>query len=152
MTDRQSYHRVPAGSGLRYRYYEGTWTRLPEFGDMAPVFESVATDLKVESRQLRADNWGMVLEGNLEIEESGDYTFYLNSDDGCNLYIDDQLVVDNDGDHSVLELSGTAKLSSGEHRLRLEFFDSLGEAILELEMEGPSMKRQPLPFEKVSHE
>jgi hypothetical protein len=151
MTESQSYHPVPAGSGLRYRYYEGNWTRLPEFSELAPLFESVTTDLDVESRQLRADNWGMVLEGNLEIEKSGDYTFHLNSDDGCNLYLDDQLVIDNDGDHSVLELSGKAKLSAGEHQLRLEFFDSLGEAILELEMEGPGMKRQPLPFEKVSH-
>ena len=151
LTERQSYNPVPTGTGLRYRYYEGTWTRLPDFRNLSPLLESVATDLNLESRQLRADNWGMVLEGNLEIEKSGDYTFHLNSDDGSNLYIDDSLVIDNDGDHSVLELSGKANLSAGEHRLRLEFFDSLGEAILELDMEGPGMKRQPLPFDKISH-
>jgi hypothetical protein len=50
-----------------------------------------------------------------------------------------------------LELSGKLNLSAGWHPLRLEFFDSLGEAILELDMEGPGMERQALPFDKVSH-
>ena len=67
------------------------------------------------------------------------------------LYIDDHLVIDNDGDHSLLELSGQASLSAGSHRLRIEFFEARGEAILELEVEGPGLPRQPLPFEWVSH-
>jgi len=150
-TSVQSYKPIAAGSGLRYRYYEGIWTRIPDFSKLKPIFESLATDLNVESRQLRADNWGMLLEGNLKLDQSGEYTFYLNCDDGGKLYVDDQLVVDNDGDHSVLELSGKTKLSAGTHQLRIEFFDSLAEAILEIDIEGPGMKRQPLPFERVSH-
>jgi hypothetical protein len=150
-TESHSFEPVPAGSGLRYRYYLGSWTRLPDFSKLEPTVESVATDLNVESRQVRPDNWGMVLEGHLKIDRAGEYTFYLNSDDGCNLYLDDHLIIDNDGDHSLLELSGKAKLSAGLHQLRLEFFDSLGEAILELDMEGPGMERQALPFDKISH-
>jgi hypothetical protein len=150
-TESHSFKPVPVGSGLRYRYYLGAWTRLPDFSKLEPAIESVAMDLNVESRQVRPDNWGMVLEGKLKIDRAGEYTFYLNSDDGCNLYLDDQLVIDNDGDHSVLELSGKLNLSAGWHPLRLEFFDSLGEAILELDMEGPGMERQALPFDKVSH-
>jgi hypothetical protein len=150
-TQTRTYKPVPAGSGLRYRFYEGSWTRLPDYDQLKPRFESVATDLDVESRQLWADNWGMVLEGNLQIDQAGEYTFYLNSDDGSKLILDDRVVIDNDGDHSVLELSGKTDLSAGTHRLRLEFFEAGGEAILELDMEGPGMKRQPLPFGKVSH-
>ena len=150
-TETQVYQPVEPGSGLRYRYYEGKWTRLPDFSELTPVFESVATDLNVESRQISPDNWGMVLEGNLQIDKAGEYTFYLNSDDGSKLVIDDKVVVDNDGDHSVLELSGKTKLSAGSHKLRLEFFDSLGEAILEVDMEGPGMERQAMPFNKISH-
>ena len=142
---------MPAGAGLRYRLYEGNWTRLPDYSQLTPVFESVATDLNVESRQLSADNWGMVLEGNFKIDRAGEYTFYLKSDDGSKLYIDDQLVIDNDGDHSLLELKGAKELSAGEHKLRIDYFDAIGEAILELNLEGPGMERQPIPFEKVSH-
>jgi hypothetical protein len=93
----------------------------------------------------------MVFEGDFEIERPGDYTFYLKSDDGSKLYVDDRLVVDNDGDHSLLELQGAAKLTAGKHRLRIEFFEAGAEAILELGVEGPGMERQPLPIENVSH-
>jgi hypothetical protein len=105
----------------------------------------------VESRQLWPDNWGIVLEGNFEIDRPGDYTFYLKSDDGSKLYIDDQLVVDNDGDHSLLELQNATQLTAGTHKLRIEFFEAGGEAVLELHVEGPGLERQPLPMEKVSH-
>ncbi|MEX2309767.1 MAG: PA14 domain-containing protein [Pirellulales bacterium] len=150
-TSTQSYKPVSAGTGLRYRFYKGSWTRMPDYSKLTPVFESVATDLNVESRQLWADNWGMVLEGEFQINKAGEYTFYLTSDDGSKLYIDDQLVIDNDGDHSLLELKGATEMSAGAHKVRIDFFEAGGEAILELDLEGPGMKRQPFPFEKVSH-
>ena len=150
-TSTQSYKPIATGSGLRYRFYAGSWTRLPDFDTLKPVFESLATDLNVESRQLWSDNWAMLLEGNLHLERDGEYTFHVNSDDGCKLLIDGKVIVDNDGDHSLLELSGKTQLSAGSHRLRIEFFEAGGEAILEIDMEGPGIERQPLPFENISH-
>jgi hypothetical protein len=150
-TSRQSYKPVAAGTGLRYRIYQGSWTRMPKYSDLKPVFESVASDLLVESRQLSADNWAMVLEGNFDVDRAGKYTFFLNSDDGSKLYIDDQLVIDNDGDHSLLELTGDKELSAGTHKVLIEFFEAGGEAILELDLAGPGMKRQPFPVDKVTH-
>jgi hypothetical protein len=150
-TSRQTYKHVPAGTGLRYRFYKGSWTRLPDFSKLTPVFESVATDLNVESRQLVEDNWGMVLDGNFDVETSGEYTFYLKSDDGSKLYVDDRLVIDNDGDHSLLELNGATKLSAGKHKLRIDFFEAGGEAVLELDLAGPNLERRRFPTEKMSH-
>ncbi len=37
--------------------------------------------------------------GNFWIARGGKYKFALNSDDGSKLYIDDTLVIDNDGQH-----------------------------------------------------
>jgi hypothetical protein len=150
-TSQQSYKPVPVGTGFRYRVYKGNWTRMPNFRELTPIFEGVATDLNVESRQPWPDNWGMVFEGDFEIDRTGVYTFYLKSDDGSKLYIDDRVVVDNDGDHSLLELKNITKLTAGKHPLRIEFFEAGAEAILELSLEGPGMERQPLPIEKVSH-
>ena len=93
----------------------------------------------------------MTLEGNFPVETAGDYTFYLNSDDGSKLYIDDELVIDNDGDHSLLELKGTKQLTAGVHQIRIEFFEAGAEAILELDVEGPGLERSPFPVEKASH-
>jgi hypothetical protein len=148
---RQTYKPVPEGTGLRYRIYHGSWTRMPNYAELKPTFESVASDLLVESRQMSADNWAMVLDGNFEVDRAGKYTFFLNSDDGSKLYIDDELVIDNDGDHSLLELTGEKELTSGSHKVRIEFFEAGGEAILELEMAGPGMERQAFPVDKVTH-
>jgi hypothetical protein len=150
-TASQTYKRVAPGTGLRYQIYQGSWTRMPKYSELKPVFESVASDLKVESRQLTADNWAMVLNGNFDIDRAGEYTFFLNSDDGSKLYIDDELLIDNDGDHSLLELSGKKELSAGKHKLRIEFFEAGGEAVLELDMAGPGTERQPFPVDKVTH-
>ena len=45
-TSQQSYKPVPAGSGFRYRVYKGSWTRMPDFRKLTPIFEGVATDLQ----------------------------------------------------------------------------------------------------------
>jgi PA14 domain len=124
---------------------------MPDYTKLTPMFEGVASDLQVETRQLSADNWAIVLEGDFNVDRPGKYTFYLNSDDGSKLYIDDQLVIDNDGDHSLLELSGEKELSAAKHKLRIEFFEAGGEAILELDLAGPAMERQPFPVDRVSH-
>ncbi len=150
-TSTASYRPVPPGTGLAYRYYEGVWTQMPDVSELKLKFEGVTSSLDVESLEMRPDYWCIVLEGDLQIDQEGDYTFHLNSDDGSLLYIDDKLVIDNDGDHSSLELSGSTRLTAGSHRLRLEFFESLGAAILELDMEGPGMPRQPIPFSRLSH-
>lgn len=150
-TSQQSYTPVPVGTGFRYRVYRGNWTRMPNFRELTPLYEGVATDLDVESRQPRPDNWGIVLEGNMDIEQAGTYTFFLKSDDGSRLYIDDRLVVDNDGDHSLLELQNTVQLTAGVHPIRIEFFEAGGEAVLNLDVAGPGMARQPLPVGRVSH-
>ena len=124
---------------------------MPDYSKLKPVFESVATDLNVESRQLSDDNWAMVLDGNFDVDSAGKYTFYLNSDDGSKLYIDDQLVIDNDGDHSLLELSGANEIVCRKAQAPHRLFRSRGEAILELDLAGPGLERRPFPIEKVSH-
>lgn len=58
----------------------------------------------------------------LIVPRDGSYTFRLISDDGSKLFIDGQLVIDNDGVHGSLLKEGTMTLSKGEHKLRLNYF------------------------------
>ena len=44
------------------------------------------------------------------------------SDDGSRLYLDDKLVIDNDGMHPPEELSGSAVLTRGIHKIRVIYF------------------------------
>jgi hypothetical protein len=63
--------------------------------------------------------------GRFWIEKPGLYGFALTSDDGSRLYIDDEIVVDNDGIHPVATHSGIVELSGGIHKIRVQYFQEL---------------------------
>jgi hypothetical protein len=60
--------------------------------------------------------------GKFWIEKPGEYEFSLTSDDGSKLYIDGELVIDNDGQHPPEEKTGSVKLTGGIHRMRISYF------------------------------
>jgi hypothetical protein len=60
--------------------------------------------------------------GRFWIEKPGLYGFELASDDGSRLYIDDQIVVDNDGIHPLATRSGIVELGGGIHTIRVLYF------------------------------
>jgi PA14 domain len=52
----------------------------------------------------------------------GEYSFRLSSDDGSRLYVDDKLVINNDGVHSEVSVGTKLKLEAGLHRVRVTYF------------------------------
>ncbi len=60
--------------------------------------------------------------GSFHVMEGGKYRFRLRSDDGSRLYIDNRLVVDNDGAHPARTKDGRVRLAEGNHHIRIEYF------------------------------
>ena len=60
--------------------------------------------------------------GAFAVETAGTYEFRINSDDGTKLWIDGELVIENDGIHPPESVSGTVDLASGDHEMVLEYF------------------------------
>lgn len=79
------------------------------------------------------DHFSARWEGRLGVESPGKYTFYLTSDDGSRLFLDNALVVDNWGGHAAVTKVGTVELGKGAHPLRVEYFDEIGTALVRLE-------------------
>lgn len=71
--------------------------------------------------------------GLLNIEKESSYDFRLISDDGSLLYIDEQLVVDNGGDHGTEIRDGEMFLKAGKHPIRLLFNQGGGGALVSLQ-------------------
>ncbi|MCD8073204.1 MAG: PA14 domain-containing protein, partial [Alistipes sp.] len=86
---------------------------------------------------------GLIYTGYIDIPQDGIYTFYLNTDDGSMLYIHGELVVDNDGMHSILEKTGQAALCKGLHPIEVHYFDPNGGSV-ELGMVDDDNKRKEL--------
>ena len=83
------------------------------------------------------DTFGAKIEGNINIEEGGEYTFYLSADDGAALFIDGVQVIDHDGLHSYSTATMSVDLPAGAHTIEVRYFENSGHAGLKLELQGP---------------
>ena len=130
----------PTGTtaGLDYKYYEGTWSQLPNFSTLTPVKTGTFTNFDISAAN-RADNFAFQFTGYVNIPTGGTYTFATASDDGSRLYIGSTLVVNNDGAHGVTEASGTIGLQAGKHAIRVEYFEANGEQSLAVRMNGQAI-------------
>ena len=131
-------------NGLDYEYFEGSWTSVPDFGGLKPVGKGRAENIGLESAD-GEDNIGLRFSGYIEVPRDGVYTFYTESDDGSKVYIDEQLVVENDGLHWPQIKEGTIALKKGKHTIVVDFFEQGGDQALEAGYEGPGIKRQKIP-------
>ena len=73
----------------------------------------------------RVEFFALFIHGKFDVSKPGRHYFRLTSDDGAQLFIDDQLVIDNDGLHPPVTRDGVADLSSGRHRLRIVYFQGI---------------------------
>lgn len=137
--------------GLRYGYYEGEWTSLPDFDALRPVEEGVSPRISLDPRK-RDSVFGLRFRGFVKAPADGVYRFYSNSNDGSRLTIGDQTVVDNDGLHGMQETSGAIALKKGLHPITVAYFQSGAEKGLVVTWEGPGLEKQPIQPEALSHE
>ncbi|MCW3786287.1 PA14 domain-containing protein [Plebeiibacterium sediminum] len=108
--------------GINYTYYKGEVSSVNEIESLKEVKSGNANnfDLSLADQE---DHYAFVFEGFIDIPAKDVYTFYLRSDDGSQLFIDDVLVVDNDGGHSARTRKGHAGLDSGKHKIKLLYFE-----------------------------
>jgi len=84
------------------------------------------------------DNFILHLSGFISVDQSGTYQFKLSSDDGSRMFIDDQLIIDNDGLHGTLAVKGSVDLNAGTHTFKIEYFQASWWKTLQLEWLPPS--------------
>ena len=96
------------------------------------VFDSVEFNWSNERSKPVKSPFSAIIEGYVDVKETGVYTFILVSDDGSWLYIDGELLVDNGGSHASKEKSGSLNLAKGKHAIKIKYFDGGGGAVLRL--------------------
>ena len=90
-------------------------------------------------------NWGARFGGLIDIPESGNWTFYLNSDDGSELWIDGNSAIQNYGMHGMREYSVTLNLTAGYHDFRIEFFQGGGPHGLLFSWQSDNVSKATIP-------
>jgi len=124
---------VAASSGLKGDIYllKPMTERLPNFKKLKPVGAIYTTSLNIPIQDFQKGFPGVTSQmewfaidytGRFWVNEPGRYSFRLLSDDGAKLWIDDELVADNDGLHAPSTVDGSGHLTRGVHRIRLSYF------------------------------
>ena len=112
--------------GVAYKYFETKGKQnLAALPGLTPAVTGVTADISVAVKK-RASEFSLLFDGYLKIEKDGIYHFTTRSDDGSILYIDDEEVVNNDGDHGSVEAAGKAALKKGFHKIRVAYYDGSG--------------------------
>jgi RHS repeat-associated protein len=121
-----------SGTGLLGEYHVpgGIFSDFPNYDTIAPLatrvdqnvnFASTYGDLGANLGQV--DHFAARWTGKISIGTAGDITFFLYSDDGSRLFIDNQLVAKTGTVHGFQESYGTINLTQGKHDLRLEYME-----------------------------
>lgn len=98
------------------------------------------------------DDFSVIWQGRIEIEQTGDYQFSTLSDDGIRLSVDGNVLIDNFTDHAPRrDTSASINLQAGEfYEIRMEFYERGGGAVAQLEWDGPTFIRQVIPAANLS--
>ena len=94
------------------------------------------------------DNFSVQFTGKVNITTAGVYSFFVTSDDGTRLFIDGQLVAQNDGSHGVTggDVGGLpVLLSPGYHDVRLDYTEGTGGNEMILKWQGPGIAKAAIP-------
>ena len=65
---------------------------------------------------------------NIAADDSGNYIFTVEVDDGVRLYVDDELIIDSWIVQAKATYTATVSLSEGQHTIRVDYYESSGEA------------------------
>ena len=120
-----------AWSQFTYDIYHGSFDALPNFTTLTPVLTGTADTVGVSVRDVD-NNFALVFSNQLTVTQAATYEFRTTSDDGSKLFVENILVVDNDGLHAPLTVTGQIFLNPGSYTLRIEFFEKGGGETLDV--------------------
>lgn len=108
--------------------------------------------LKWSVAPAHGDYFSIRWEGKLSVPKDGNYKFYVTSDDGCRLYVDGKLLIDEWWDRIPTEFSTAIDLTSGQHDIKVDYYEAVGSASVKLEWESAAIKRQVIPGSAFSYD
>jgi len=140
-----------AGHGLIGKYYNGR-----NFDTLVETHLDFEIDFNwgrgKPSNQLGVDRYSIQWSGQVEIPQSGRYTFYTLSDDGVRLWINNVQIINNWTDHGKVENRASSDYEGGKlYDIRLEYYESTADSLISLLWSGPGIAKQIVPS-KYLHE
>ena len=126
-------------NGLDFNYYNdaSSFNAVPNFASLNASKKGAVANFDISSAT-KSTAHAFNFTGFIEVPSDGQYTFYTTSDDGSLLFIDNVLVVNNDGLHTATEKSGTIGLKAGKHAISVGYLQMGGGSTLNVSYSNAS--------------
>jgi chitodextrinase len=130
-------------TGLVYKHSTGAWESLDDSAMVAtwktPEFTGTVSNFTLQPRT-QDDYFNFQFSGYINIETEGTYFFNISSDDGGRLFLDGNLIADNDGLHGTRTVeSAGIYLTAGPHPIEVQYFDDVNAHHLTVRYKGPGI-------------
>lgn len=144
----------PKKNGLKYEYFTGNFSQVQDLELSKPVSSGILEGkISAEKWKTKLERYiGLKFNGYIFIPETGNYTFSTLSDDGSKLFIDNELIVNNDNIHWANEAYGTVKLEKGFHKFNISYFDLTGGTILNCFIQKEGQKKEEISASQLYYE
>jgi hexosaminidase len=130
---------------IKYYYVPGKFKNTLEIDTNLATKKGEVSQIALNKITGKAREYGLVFSGFFNVNENANFEFSLFSDDGSRLYIDNELIIDNDGKHARYESSAGVLLKEGYHQIKVLYFDDGPGSTLQVSIKGTDGKKIELP-------
>jgi len=133
------------GNGLTGAYYNGVDFNT-YYNTRIDAAINFAWGTGSPMQGINTDRFSISWQGKISPRADGEYTFFINSDNGRRLWVNDQLIIDKWIDDYDIEYSGNINLQANQlYNIKLEYFENTGGAYCRLEWISPKQPREIIP-------
>lgn len=148
---KSAYKKVAFNAGIQYKYYVDHWRKIPNFLKLTPERTGIIEKFSLNEVKNNKDHYAILMFSSINIKEAGAYIFYIGSNDGSQLIVDNELLIDNDGEHGYQVRSGKVNLEKGQHTMELRYFQSGGGQELKVLWQGPGFEKREMTKEDLTN-
>ena len=121
--------------GVTYTYFEGNISSVNQINNLERVESGRINNFSLSPAKTE-DHFAFEYHAYIKIPADGIYQFYINSDDGAVLFIDDKEIINNDGGHSPRLKKGSIGLKKGYHKIKVLYFEDYMGNVLDVGISG----------------
>jgi hypothetical protein len=135
---------------LNFAFYEGEFLNTIDLKQFVATERGTSSTIGILNAEKKV-NFGYKFSGFIKIAKEGVYTFYLTSNDGSRLLLNDQEIINNEGMHANRLIVESISLRAGYHRIELDYFQAGGGSILKLMWSGPGFEKSYIASSLLFH-
>jgi len=137
-------------SGLTFDYFEGEVFQVNDIIKLPLIERGRSAQFSI-NKSKRDKNFALSFSGYIKIPRDGSYIFYLLSNDGSKLYLNNHVLINNDAPHTSREKSITISLRQGHHKIAVKYFQMGGGKALQVFWKRPGFNKEEIPDSVLYH-